>query len=98
MSTKSIQGRVDGDLWRDFVQSGESITESLKRLQKEHKAALERTERLKKIDPNPDIALGELLRSHAALNKLLNQSAISAANQPTVEPRKTKKFTAASKW
>lgn len=80
--SKSIQGRVDAALWTAFIQPNETTTEALQRLQKEHAAQQKRVERLKQIDSNPDIALGELLHAHSALKQLLSQSAITAVEPP----------------
>lgn len=84
MASESIQGRVDGDLWRVIKQKGETTTQVLQRLTAHYVATS--ADELTAIAPTPAAAVAILLHSHNMLNRLMENPAIALPAENTTAP------------
>ena len=82
MASVQIKARVDDGLWEGLRHPGEKDTELLQRLVANHLAHQERDNRLKVIDPNPDVAIGMLMNSHHMLTLLAGSASLSPPASP----------------
>ena len=83
MASVSIQGRVDGNLWAELKQKGETNTDLLQRMTSHYTATS--GDELLEIAPTFDAAIAVLLRSHRMLNQLVQNAAIAL---PATEHKK----------
>lgn len=84
MTSTSIQGRIDSEVWEEIKQSGETNTQVLQRISS-HYLATSGAE-LEHIAPTPTAAIAILFQSHKQLNMLLTHAAIALPEVPTAPP------------
>ena len=75
MASVSIQGRVDGEVWAELKQKGETNTDLLQRITSHYTATS--GDELLEIAPTFDAAIAVLLNSHRMLNQLVQNAAIA---------------------
>ena len=84
MTSISIQGRIDSEMWEELKQDGETNTQVLQRISS-HYLATSGAE-LEQIAPTPTAAIAVLFHSYKQLNMLLTHAAIAL---PDVTPAPT---------
>lgn len=85
MASVSIQARIDGEMWEEMKEKGETNTQLLQRLAAHYLATS--GDELKTVAPTPTAAVAVLLHSHQLLGQLASSNAINNA-QPVAEPPK----------
>lgn len=75
MASVSIQARIDGEVWEEMKEKGETNTQLLQRLAAHYLATS--GDDLKMVAPTPTAAVAVLLHSHQLLGQLASSNAIS---------------------
>lgn len=93
MASVSIQGRVDGEVWKALKEKGETNTDLLQRIISHYTATS--GDELLEIAPTFDAAIAVLLNSHRLLNQLVQNAAIALPATEQKKPEATEPTTTA---
>ena len=81
MTSISIQGRIDSEVWEEMKQNGETNTQVLQRISSHYLATS--AAQLEQIAPTPTAAIAVLLDSHRLLNQLMSKAVIAFPEMDT---------------